>query len=334
MPKQVTPARVGEVPQHAHVRVAGAAVVEHDRRLGEQARDEEVPHHPAGRGEPEHAVAGPGVDVQLQLLEVLEQDPALALHDRLGQARRAGRVEHPERVVERHLLELEVIGPLEAVLPAGAVEVAEPHDPAADLGRDPLDRLAAVEVAPVVAVAVHGEQHLRLDLREAVDHRAGAEVGRAARPDGADRRGGQERGHRLRDVRHVGGDPVAALDAERAQAGGDPRGALAQLAPRPLGLLAQLGGVDDRHGIRILAAEQVLGVVEPRAREPLGARHLARRQHAVVAPRDAEEVPDRGPEALQVLDRPAPQLVIALVAVLAHEAGHQRALHHLGGRLP
>ena len=36
----------------------GAAVVEHDRGVGEQAADQEVPHHPAGRGEPEEAVAG------------------------------------------------------------------------------------------------------------------------------------------------------------------------------------------------------------------------------------------------------------------------------------
>ena len=332
MPKVVIRGAVGEVPQHAHVRVARASVVEDDRRLGEQARDEEVPHHPAGCREPEHAVAGLRVDVQVEHLEVLEQDPALALHDRLRKARRPGGVQDPQRVVEGHGLELEVAAGI--VGPARAVEVAQREDVPAGLGGDALDGLAAVEVAPVVAVAVDRQQHLRLDLGEAVDHRTRPEVRRAARPDGADRRRGQEAGHRLRDVRHVGGHPVALLDAERAQPRRHARRLPAQLAPRPLAQLAQLGGVDDRHRAVVLAAEQVLGVVDPRAREPLGARHLRRGQHVVIAALDAEEVPDRGPEAVEVLDRPAPQLVVAPVAALAHEAGHQRALHPLGRRLP
>ena len=66
---------------------------------------EEVPHHPAGRGEPEDAVALLRVDVQVVLLEVLEQDPALRVHDRLRQAGRARGVEDPQRVVERDALE-------------------------------------------------------------------------------------------------------------------------------------------------------------------------------------------------------------------------------------
>ena len=41
------------------VRVAGVAVVEDDRGVGQQHADEEVPHHPAGRREPEDAVARP-----------------------------------------------------------------------------------------------------------------------------------------------------------------------------------------------------------------------------------------------------------------------------------
>ena len=90
MPKQVIAGALGEVPEDAHVRVAGAAVVEDDRGAGEQAGDEEVPHHPAGRREPEEAVAGVGVDVEVELLQVLEEDAALALDDRLRQAGRAG----------------------------------------------------------------------------------------------------------------------------------------------------------------------------------------------------------------------------------------------------
>ena len=99
------PGALGEVPEHAHVGVAGAAVVEDDRGPGQQPGDEEVPHHPAGRREPEEAVAGVGVDVEVELLQVLEQDAALALDDRLRQAGGAGGVEDPERVVEGDALE-------------------------------------------------------------------------------------------------------------------------------------------------------------------------------------------------------------------------------------
>ena len=99
------PGALGEVPEHAHVGVAGVAVVEDDRGPGQQPGDEEVPHHPAGRREPEEAVAGVGVDVEVELLQVLEQDAALALDDRLRQPGRAGGVEDPERVVEGDALE-------------------------------------------------------------------------------------------------------------------------------------------------------------------------------------------------------------------------------------
>ena len=70
--------------------------------------DEEVPHHPAGRREPEDAVAGLRVEVQVELLQLLEQDAAVALDDRLRQAGGARGVEDPERVVEGDALEAEL----------------------------------------------------------------------------------------------------------------------------------------------------------------------------------------------------------------------------------
>ena len=97
----------GEVPEHAHVRVAGAAVVEDDRGGGQQRADEEVPHHPAGGREPEDAVALARVDVEVQLLELLQQDPAVPLDDRLRQAGGPRRVEDPEGMVEGDALEAE-----------------------------------------------------------------------------------------------------------------------------------------------------------------------------------------------------------------------------------
>ena len=98
----------GELPQPVERRGSRTAVVEHDRRRGQQRADEEVPHHPAGRREPEDAVVLVRVDVQVELLELLEQDPAVAVDDRLRQAGRAAGVQDPERVVERHRLEAQL----------------------------------------------------------------------------------------------------------------------------------------------------------------------------------------------------------------------------------
>ena len=54
----------GQLPQRAEVGVRGVAVEQHDGRADEQPRHEVVPHHPAGGGEPEEAVAGAEVVVQ------------------------------------------------------------------------------------------------------------------------------------------------------------------------------------------------------------------------------------------------------------------------------
>ena len=87
---------------------------------------------------------------------------------------------------------------------------------ARQLGEDPRRHGAAVEVLAAVAVAVDREEDLRLDLREAVDHRARAELGRGARPDRPQGGRREERDERLGNVRHVCDDTVAAADAERA----------------------------------------------------------------------------------------------------------------------
>ena len=77
------------------------AVVEHDGRALGQRRDQPVPHHPAAGGEVEQPIAGADVAVQAQLRVVRQQHAAGAVHHRLGQAGRAGRIEHRERVIER-----------------------------------------------------------------------------------------------------------------------------------------------------------------------------------------------------------------------------------------
>ena len=189
----------------------------------------------------------------------------MAVDDRLRQAGRAAGVQDPERVVEGHGLEVEraVGGPEEAVLPAAAVEVAEPHERPADLRVDRVDDGAAVEVPAAVAVAVDGQQHLRLDLREAVDHRARAEVRRAARPDRAERRRPRgtprsSRGCSACRRRRGRRAPTPSV----AQAGLDAGGQRAQLAPRHLGQAV---------------AARTRGGSRPRRRRGRGARARGRR---------------------------------------------------------
>ncbi len=201
---------------------------------------------------------------------------------------------------------------------------------------------ATVEVLAAVAVAVDREEHLGLDLGEAVDHAGRAEVGRAAGPDGSDRGRGEEGDDGLRDVGQVGDDTVAGTDSEGAQAGGGCRYLGPQLAPAHLTQLTQLRGMEDRRLRVVLAGEDVLRVIDLRAGEPPGAGHLVAREDALgLAIRlHVEELPDRGPEPLEVVDRPPPERVVAVEGESplglepAHVFGHARSLDQLGRRRP
>ena len=203
--------------------------------------------------------------------------------------------------------------------------------------------LAAVDELVAPAVAGDREQHLRLELPEPVEHAAHAELRRARRPDRAEARGREEGDERLRDVRQVRDDPVAGPDAEPLQARARARDLLAELAERELRRLARLRVRDDGDRVHVLvAAEHVLGVVQPRAGEPLRAGHLARAEHALVrrVRADLEVVPDRRPEALEVGDRPAPERVVvreveaALAAQPLEVAADLESLAHVRRRRP
>ena len=95
------PGALGELPEHVRCPAPPGSRRRERSRVGQEAADEEVPHHPAGGREPEEPVAGARVDVEPDLLQVLEEDAALPVDDRLRQAGRAGGVEDPERVIER-----------------------------------------------------------------------------------------------------------------------------------------------------------------------------------------------------------------------------------------
>src|SRR5947209_8215252 len=106
----------------------------------------------------------------------------MAVNDRLRQAGRAGGVDDPERVIERYLLERDLVGliahelrPGDRVFQRGRRGLAEKRweenrfferwQRFLKLG----DRGALVEDLAVVLVAVGRDEHLRLDLLEAVD---------------------------------------------------------------------------------------------------------------------------------------------------------------------
>ncbi|MGX1268661.1 hypothetical protein RKD18_001855 [Streptomyces phaeoluteigriseus] len=179
------------------------------------------------------------------------------------------------------------------------------------------DDVAAVVFLAAVAVAVDGEQDDGLDLLEAVEDAAGAEVGGAGGPDAAHGGRGEEGDDGLRDVRQVGADPVTGTDAEAAQFGGEGTDLAAQFGPGHRS--GFVGLVDVQEGRFVGAcgggAEGVLGVVQGGAGEPLGAGHGAIAEHARGGGREpyVEPLRDGGPEGLQFGDGPAVQGRVAAV---------------------
>jgi hypothetical protein len=177
-------------------------------------------------------------------------------------------------------------------------------------------------VTPPYVVPFAGDQDLRLDLAEAVEHRQRAHVGRAHGPHRAQADAGQESDGGLRHVGQDGADAIAGLHAHRLERPGQRGDLAAQLGPGDLPLLPsfvhRLVAKDDRRVARRMGAvgvaEHVRGVVELRPGKPARARHdllgddgRMRRRRA-----ELEEVPHRLPEGVQVVARPAPEAVVAL----------------------
>ena len=300
----------------------GRAVVHHQGRAGRKRAHLPVPHHPAAGGEIEDPILRLEVGVQQQLLQVLEQGAAGAVHDRLGHAGRARRIQNVDRVVERQLSERDRRGIVhhKVVVQHRAAERAghrrrleeRHHDhalQARQAGHDLGELGAHVDRLAVITVAVDRDQHLGLDLAEAVDHPLDAEVGRARRPDRAERGGRKHGDDGLCRVRHHRRHPVARADALAPQRRGELRDLLvqftvAQLAPPPV-----LGPGDDRGAI-VAVAQQVFSEIELRADEPAGAGHpLAIDQHVLPSPACLHPgvLPERRPEQLRALDRPGPE---------------------------
>lgn len=257
--------------------------------------------------------------MQAELFEVLDEDAALGLDDGLGQSGGAGGVEHPQGVVEGHLLEhgFRVGGrqgsPFQGAFRGGGAEERD-VDHRAEGGQFPAqfgDGVAAVVFLSAVAVAVDGEEDDGFDLLEAVQDAAGAEVGRAGGPDAAHGGGGEEGDHGLGDVGEVAADAVAGAYAEGAQFGGEGADLATQLGPGDGGRVVGLVDVQEGGFVRAGAgrAQGVFGVVQRGAGEPLGAGHGPVAEHARVGGREpnVEPLRDGFPEGVQFVDGPLVQ---------------------------
>lgn len=305
--------------------MAGIAVEEHDGRAHRRAGDQEVPHHPAGGGEPEEAVRRAQVVVQGEHLQVFQQDAAVAVHDRLGQPGGARGVENVQRVVERHRRERQrlvgrrgQLGPAQRAVLRRRLRVevgdADGVPQRRQGGPDRCDLGAPVHRLVAVAVAVHGDQHCRLDLLPPVGDAAGAELGRAGREDRAQAGGGQQEDVRLGNVGGVRRHPVTGGDAEPAQPCRHPAYLLTQL---PGGQRDRRSGLPVRDHHRVVVdpprhPQHVLRVVERGPGEPAGPGHTPLGQGGGRrGVRDhLEVIPDGAPEPVQIGGGPTPQRVV------------------------
>ena len=204
-----------------------------------QARHEQVPHHPPGRGEPEEPVArrrGRGAArgtwrarggcrrARARSASAGRSCPTRTA--RTADARTARARTRAARAGTR--------SSAHDVAPCGggasgsrygtAIVVSTVGSAArscATSSRRSIDAIA-------VAVAVDGEQHLGLDLAEPVDDRPDAELRRARRPHRAEARRREHRHECLGGVGQVRGHTVAAPDTEPSQSGARPCHGVAQ----------------------------------------------------------------------------------------------------------
>ena len=336
---------LGEIEQDASIARERRAVVDHQRRFGAQAGEEHVPHHPVGGAVIEIAIARPHVEVELEGLERLQQRAAGAVHDALRLAGGARSEEHEHRVIERQLRIRDVGGlvPAQPLVESHRLGNIGHVDVRIQIGND--DHLAHRRQAlgdlahtlervvrlPVVAVAVGAEQHLGLDLAEAVDHAVDAEIGRARRPDDALRQRGERQHAGLGQVRDEGGGAIAGAQPDAEQRLHCPRDVARQVGvahPAPEAVLVP----EHQRIAAIAAAQQVLRDVEACLGIPARAGHLvAVHQHGgALARRDhAAGIPHLVPEDFRVFHRPAMEIRvrIELEVVLAHHLA--RKLRHL-----
>ena len=194
-----------------------------------------------------------------------------------------------------------------------AAEVRQRHGvvKAEETAADRLHLGPAVDVARPVAISVDDQQHLRIDLTEAIEHRLHSELRCTTGPDGAEACGRQEGDDRLRHVGQICGDAISGADTETLQPASRSADLISELVPRERRRWARLRMGDDRRPLAVMAKD-LFGVVQASADEPLAAGHLGRVDHLAVrhAGLHVEELPHGSPETGGVIDRPPPQFLV------------------------
>ena len=308
--EDVHPELLGDPPGPARVRVVRHALVDHGRGAEGQrpVDDVGVAGDPADVGHaPVHVVrvdvlvvlGRPGhvghVAAGAVLAALRPAGRAAGVHEeqrRLGGHghRRDGRsLVLAEQVVHEHVPAVDH-GRLGRVL-AG---VTAPHEDLVDLlallGRlvDGLVGLDLVidELAAAV-VAVHRDQHPAARVRDAGAAGVPAEAAEYLRVNDPEPRAGQHRDRQLGNHRHVQGDPVAGLQAERVPQHGSELIHLAEqlrIADVHVGVFFELRHEDHRGLIRVgggMPVHAVIGRIQLAADEPLPERRVAGVQRGV-----------------------------------------------------
>ncbi len=316
-----------EIPHH-RLRRERRAVVEHERRARGDAGGEPVPHHPAAGGEVEQPLAVAQVALQAVLLHVLQQRAAGAVHDAFRHAGGAGGEQDIDGMIERQPLEGERLRRerLEERCKRlrarhacrhgiRLAEIGHDHDLAGrrQLAGDRLQLVGDFDLLAVVPVAVDGHEYLGLDLPEAVEHAALAEVGRARREDGAERGDRQHQRDGFRQVGQHGGDAVALSHARRGKRLLQARDQRVEFVPGEPGGDLVLAAED--HGVAAAGRlQQVFREID------FGVGKKLRPGHAVAVDQPAlalvadhpVDVPDEVPERAALADRPVMQVAVVL----------------------
>ena len=134
------------------------------------------------------------VVVQAEQREHHDDDAAMAVHDRLGQAGGAAGIDDPERMIERQPGRLERVdrsaGPCDnlgeqGIRCGGSISLAVQDDMLDRGQRSPQlgDNVAPVVLPAGIGDGVAGDQLFWLDLLEAVDHGGRGHIGCADAPD-------------------------------------------------------------------------------------------------------------------------------------------------------
>ena len=204
------------------------------------------------------------------------------------------------------------------------------------------DLIAGWDGLAVVVVAVAGDQQLGPDLPEAVENAAHAEIGRCARPDGAERGGREEANDGFGHVGHKRRDPVALANppcAHRLLRPADRRvqGGPAQRFP-PLALAPE-----NQRRTFVIFAQEIFGIVKARAFKKfciLKTLTLPKNWPGSALSNDAQEVPGLRPEGFGLADGEGVKIgVCAAIGSeggvdFRHECGHARGVHGRLRRLP